>query len=226
MAPFSAASTSTGTTPNALSPSTCPTTSPRHSSSSDIQLWIPHNTNLTNLFRYNTGPKYRGWPSIHPTSCPRMPSNASKISLALLCTTVTQSIQHYSLLSAPLLQAKQTAPLLSLKHANSSSTTLQHIQMPASATRHGTWSLPSTPTHLTSQNKQEKVAHQATSISPTTAAKISTTTPYSPYRPSSNMSCHPRLKRNSLHFTMATNLSSLFAKLLKKWVILSTNASW
>jgi hypothetical protein len=74
------------------SPSTCQNTSPRHSSSSNIQFRFPRNTNLTNTFRYNPGPKFRGWTSIRPTCCPQTLSNASKISLALFCTTDAQSI--------------------------------------------------------------------------------------------------------------------------------------
>ncbi len=86
-----------------LSPSTCQSISPILSSSSDIQLRFPHNTNLTNTFQYNMEPNISRWTSICPTSCPQMPSNMSKILLALFFTRVVQSFQHYSLLSAPLL---------------------------------------------------------------------------------------------------------------------------
>ncbi len=62
----------------------------------------------------------------------------------------------------------------------------------------------------------EKVAIQATTISPMRATKLLPMAPYSPYCPSLDTSCHLHLKQNLLHLTTAANLPSLFAQLSKK----------
>ncbi len=93
--------------------------------------------------------------------------------------------------SMPLLLTEE-APLLvfqSLLRSLLRTMTWQHTPMPASATKPATWFLPSTWTHRIYPNRTEKVAHPATSISPTTPTKNSIMVPFLHFHPSSNMPC-------------------------------------
>ena len=55
------------------------------------------------------------------------------------------------------------------------------------------------------------------STSPIRTMKTSITEPFWHYQPSSSMWCHPRLKRNSRHCTMAARWLNPYAPLSKNW---------